>query len=69
MSSSVAIFLTAAAPVCFGFALDRGVPAEAIVFAFALLMLAVAWPFSVAVRRAQRGRAHGWAFGLAPAAR
>lgn len=54
MSSSFAIFLTAAAPMGFGFVLSRGVSAEAIIFGCALLMLGLAWPFSIAVRRAHR---------------
>lgn len=54
MSSSFAIFLTAAAPICFGFAFSRGVAIEAIVLACALLMFGFAWPFSIAVRRVDR---------------
>jgi MFS family permease len=54
MSSSFAIFLTAAAPACFGLILGGGVAAEMVIFGCALLMLGLAWPFSVAVRRAHR---------------
>jgi MFS family permease len=57
MSSSFAIFLTAAAPICFGFALSRGVVIETILLVCALLMLGFAWPFSIAVRREYRSRA------------
>jgi MFS family permease len=56
MSSSFAIFVTAAAPMCFGVILNRGVPPEALILGSALLMLGMAWPFSVVVRRLHLGR-------------
>ncbi len=44
------LLLSATAPVVFGFALERGVSVEAILFACAVLLLGLAWPLSLAVR-------------------
>src|SRR5690606_38496566 len=54
MSSAFAVFTTALAPVVFGLALEHGVPVEGIVLACAVLLLAVSWPLSLAVRRTVR---------------
>lgn len=56
LSSSFTVFLSAAAPVAFGFALDHGVSTEALVLGSALLVLGITWPFSLLVRRAQWSR-------------
>lgn len=56
MSSSFSIFLTAAAPMCFGLAFNRAMPVEVVLFACVLLMLGLAWPASIVVRRIHRKR-------------
>lgn len=51
LSSSVAVFLTAAAPWLFGLALDAGHAMETIIFCSALLVPGIAWPLSLLIRR------------------
>lgn len=55
LSSSVSVFVTAAAPAAFGLALGHGVSVQTLVLGSAALMLGVAWPLSVALRRVHRG--------------
>jgi len=54
LSSSFAIFLTAAAPATFGLLLNRGVATEAILFCSVLLVLGLSWPLTLWLRHANR---------------
>lgn len=54
LSSSVGVFITATAPVVFGLALSQGMPFEGLILGSAGSMMLIAWPLSVAVRRARR---------------
>lgn len=54
LSSSFAVFVTAAAPVAFGLAFGRGWPVATVVVVCAALLLGITWPLSVIVRRALR---------------
>ncbi|TVR45797.1 MAG: MFS transporter [Puniceicoccaceae bacterium] len=49
-SASIGVALTAASPMLFGYALDRGVPMEAILFSCAVGMLVICWPVSLLLR-------------------
>lgn len=53
LSSSFTVFLTAAAPAAFGFALDHAVTAETLILGSALLVLVTTWPLSVVMRQVQ----------------
>jgi hypothetical protein len=50
MSSAIAVFLTAAAPVVFGLVLGAGYPPETLILGGAVSLLLVAWPMTWVIR-------------------